>query len=477
MNTVSRSPENTVFHKAILVALLVAFAFPVRLPADDGRAERVPTWSYRLENGLKLIVREDHRSPVVVSQIWYKVGSSYEHAGITGISHLLEHMMFKGTKRHPAGEFSRIISANGGRENAFTGRDYTAYFQQLERSRLAISFELEADRMLSLELPEDEFEKERQVVIEERRLRTEDDPEALTQELFNATAYLTSGYHHPVIGWMDDLRRLTRNDLAAWYARWYRPDNATLVVAGDVDPDEVLALAERYFGELPKGKGDGDYRPPPPEIEQRGPKWAVVKAPAELPYIIRGYKVPVLRDDPASWEPYALDVLAGILAGGESARLPSRLVRERQIAASADAGYDLYARSQGLFTLDGTPSQGHTVAELESALRAEVARLQAEPVSDDELERIKAQVVASDVYQKDSVFYQAMEIGMLETVGLDWRLADDYVRRIRQITPEQVQAVARKYLIEDRSTVTELRPLPIGHRSVPPRHPSTTNTR
>ena len=457
------------------ILILVIAALPsVQAIAGEGTAsEQSATRSYRLDNGLKLIVREDHRSPVVVSQVWYKVGSSYEPGGLTGISHMLEHMMFKGTKRHPPGEFSRIISANGGRENAFTGRDYTAYFQQLEHSRLEVSFDLESDRMRNLSLPEAEFAKERQVVLEERRMRTDDNPEALSQELFNASAYLNSGYHHPVIGWRTDIEQYARADLVDWYRRWYRPDNATLVVVGDVDPEAVHALARRYFGPLEAPPTRPAYHGPTREVEQRGLRRSTIEAPAELPYLLLGYKVPVLHDEPGSWEPYALDVLAGILAGGDSSRLPSRVVRGQQIAASADAGYDLYAREQELLTLDGTPSQGHTLTELETALRAEIDALREHPVGEDELERIKAQVVASEVYQRDSVFYQAMKIGMLETVGLGWRVADEYVDRIRAVTPAQVQAVARKYLIDERLTITELHPLPIDshrvrHHMAPP---------
>ena len=435
-------------------------AFPETKDSNDG------THSYTLKNGLKLIVREDHRSPVVVSQVWYKIGSSYEHSGKTGISHLLEHMMFKGTAKHPAGEFSRIISANGGRENAFTGRDYTAYFQQLERSRLKVSFELEADRMRQLQLPAKEFTKEQQVVIEERRMRTDDNPQSLTQELFNATAYVNSGYHNPVIGWMDDIKGLSQQALSLWYHRWYSPNNATLVVAGDVHPQDVLKLAKQYFGGL-----RNTTMPLPPqarkEVRQRGLRRSIVKAPAKLPYLLMGYKVPVIKDDPSSWEPYALEVLAGILSGGDSARLSSRLIRGSQIAANADVGYDPYARQRELFVIDGTPSKGHSTAELEAALRAEIAQLQETLVSESELARIKAQVVAEDVYQKDSVFYQAMEIGMLETIGLDWRIAKKYVPRVRAISAAQVRKVARKYLLDDQLTITELQPLPLHKEPAP----------
>ncbi len=422
------------------------------------------THEYKLDNGLKLIVREDHRAPVVISQVWYKIGSNYEHDGITGVSHALEHMMFKGTKMHPAGEFSRIIAENGGSENAFTGRDYTAYFQELEKSRLPVSFELEADRMRNLLLPPAEFAKEIKVVMEERRLRTEDDPQSLTYEQFLATAFLSSPNRIPVIGWMDDLKNLRVTDVRDWYQLWYAPNNATLVVVGDVQPDAVYALAKRYFGPL-KAETLPPIKPRT-EIPQTGERRIIVKVPAQLPYLIMGYKTPVLRTVSEPWEAYALDVLSGILDGGQSARLPSRLVRGAQVAAEVDAGYDLYDRLDNLFLLDGTPSQGHSVADLEKALRAEVQQLRETPVSSAELERVKAQVVANAVYQRDSIFYQAMQIGRVETVGLDWHVVDEYPDRIRAVTAAQVQQVAKKYLIDDHLTVAELVPLPID-----PKHP------
>jgi zinc protease len=422
------------------------------------------THEYKLDNGMKLIVREDHRAPVVISQVWYKIGSNYEHDGITGVSHALEHMMFKGTKAHPAGEFSRIIAENGGSENAFTGRDYTAYYQELEKSRLPVSFELEADRMRNLSLPPAEFAKEIKVVMEERRLRTEDDPQALTYEQFLATAFLSSPNRIPVIGWMDDLENLRVTDVRDWYHLWYAPNNATLVVVGDVQPEAVYALAKRYFGPLKPETLPPDK--PRKEVPQVGERRIIVKVPAQLPYLIMGYKTPVLRTASEPWEAYALDVLAGILDGGESARLPTRLVRGAQVAAEVDAGYDLYDRLDNLFLLDGTPTQGHSIADLEKALRAEIQQLRDAPVTNAELERVKAQVVANAVYQRDSIFYQAMQIGQVETVGLDWHVVDEYPDRIRAVTAAQVQQVARKYLVDDGLTVAELVPLPID-----PKHP------
>ena len=426
---------------------------------------------YQLDNGLKLIVKEDHRAPVMVSQVWYKVGSSYEHDGITGLSHVLEHMMFKGTAAHPAGEFSQIISENGGQENAFTSRDYTAYFQTMETSRLPVSFELEADRMRNLSLPDEEFKKEVQVVMEERRMRTDDNPQSLTYEQFNATAYASSPYRIPTIGWMDDLKSMAVEDLRNWYKKWYAPNNAVLVVVGDVAPDDVYRLAKKYFGHLKPS----DIVPPKPrlEIPQHGPKRIVVERPAKLPYLIMGYKAPVTLTAEQDWEPYALEVLASILDGGDSARLSSQLVRGSAVAASAGASYDAFDRQETLFLFSGTPANGRSVADLQEALRAQIGELQAKLVSEAELERVKAQIRADKVFEQDSIFYQAMQIGMLETVGLSWKDADEYLPRIEAVTAEQVQAVAKKYLVEDQLTVAELFPQPVD-TTHPPREGGMT---
>ncbi|MEE9345987.1 MAG: pitrilysin family protein [Methylococcales bacterium] len=403
---------------------------------------------YRLANGMKILVKEDHRAPVVVSQVWYKVGSSYEHNGITGVSHTLEHMMFKGTKKIPKGQFSRIIAENGGRENAFTGRDYTAYYQHFEKSRLPVSFKLEADRMRNLLLDKDEFEKEREVVLEERRMRTDDKPRSKVYELFMAMVYTSSSYRYPIIGWPDDIKELSIDDHRGWYNKWYYPNNATLVVVGDVDPDAVFKLAKKYFGtlkaeQIPVIKTRG-------EVEQFGTKRMEVSLPAKLPYLLMGYKVPVLNSlaEGQEWEAYALEVLAGILDGGDSARLASRLVRGQQSVVSAGAGYDMTARLPSLFLLDATPSIGHTLTEIEEALRKQITLLQKSPVTSKELKRVKAQVIASEVYERDSVFYQTMQLGILETVGLGWRVGEQYVDSIKAVTAQQIQEVANKYLID-----------------------------
>ncbi len=406
---------------------------------------------FLLDNGLKVIVKEDHRAPIAAIQVWYKVGSSYEPNGVTGVSHVLEHMMFKGTNRHGAGEFSRIIAANGGDDNAMTSRDFTAYVQTLASDRLEVAFELEADRMRNLTLPADEFAKELDVVKEERRLRTEDNPTALTYERFSALAYSALPYANPVIGWMSDLNNMQVEDLRDWYHRWYAPNNATLVVVGDVEVDQVRRLAEGSFGLLksepvPRLK---PLREPP----QRGEVRARVEVPAREPYLIMGYKTPVITTAEEAWEPYALAMLSAVLDGGNSSRFSRDLVRGREIAVSAGASYSAFSRLSGLFILSGRPAKGHSMDELEQALRGEIERVKSELVSEEELQRVRTQVVAGEVYELDSVYYQAMQIGMLETVGLDWRLLDQYTDNIKRVTVEQVREVARRYLLDEELTV------------------------
>ena len=426
---------------------------------------------FKLDNGLLLLIKEDHRAPVVVIQVWYKVGGSYEHDGITGISHALEHMMFQGTRKFAAGEFSRIIAENGGNENAFTAADFTAYFQTLEKSRLEVAFQLEADRMRNLTLPAREFDKEIKVVREERRLRTEDEPESYASEVAMATAYQSSPYRQPVIGWMADLEAMRVDDLKTWYRRWYAPNNAIVVVAGDVQPEAVQRLARKYFGALrPEATDTPDWRP---EVPQQGIKRATVKRPAEVPLLIMAWKAPVLtatlRADAGvePWEPYALEVLSGILDGGSSARFATRLVRGQEVAAGIGSDYQFGARLDSVFSIEGTPAQGHDVVELERAVRAEIEAIKANPVDEKELERVKAQVVSQDIYQKDSLFYQAMVLGIFECVGLGWRRVDEYVPGVQAVTAEQVRAVARKYFHDDGLTVAVLEPQPLDPNAPP----------
>lgn len=428
-------------------------------------AAQAEVFERTLANGLKVVVKEDHRAPVVVQQIWYKAGSMDERSGVTGIAHVLEHLMFKGTKAVPMGEFSKRIAAAGGRENAFTSYDYTAYFQQLHKSKLPLAMQLESDRMRNLNLSAAEFAKEVKVVMEERRWRTDDEAHALLQEKMMATIYQEHPYQHPVIGWMSDLEALAVGDAKAWYDRWYAPNNATLVIAGDVKANEVFALAQRYYGAIPK-------RILPPrrdlaEPEQLGIKRLVVKAPAELPHIVMSFRAPTLHDPAQDWKPYALDILAGVLDGSESARLNKHLVREQQIASGAGAGYDSASRGPSLFMLEATPSAGKTVVDVEVALRREIAQLVKDGVSEEELKRVKAQVTAGEVYKRDSVFYQAMQIGQMESIGLGHRAIPLMLERLQAVTAEQVRQVANEFLQEDNLTVAVLDPQPLSGKPKP----------
>jgi len=460
--TRSRQRMTAVF---IVIAAILAGCDSDDKPQAEKQAEKKQavapkTHEFKLDNGLKIVVREDHRTPIVVSQVWYKAGSSYEQNGTTGVAHVLEHMMFKGTQKHGPNEFSKIISENGGRENAFTGQDYTAYFQQLEKSRLPISMELESDRMVNLNMSAEEFAKEIKVVMEERRMRTDDKPEAKTYEQFLATAFVNSPYHHPIIGWMNDLENMTVEDAQKWYNTWYAVNNATLVVVGDVDPQQVLTLAKQYFGQL-KPRTIPSVKPQK-EIEQKGVRRIVVKEPAQLPNLLMGFKVPVIKTAEEKWEPYALEMLGHVLDGGNSSRFSTELIRGKAVAAGIGTSYDLFSRLDDLFLFSGTPSKGYSTDDLEKAVREQIERLKKEPVTTKELDRIKNQIVASKVYEQDSIFYQAMKLGTLETVGLDWRLMDDFVDNIRAVTPEQIQQVANKYLVDDRLTVAVLDPQPIN---------------
>jgi len=443
--------------RGMLLALLVV-----------GSAQAAVT-DVTLDNGMRVIVQEDHRAPVMVSQVWYRAGSMDEFNGTTGVAHVLEHMMFKGTKTVPPGEFSKRIAAAGGRENAFTNRDYTAYFQQMQKDRLALAMQLESDRMANLVIKDDLFAKEMQVVMEERRLRTDDQPQSVVYEQLMASAYQESPYRRPVIGWMDDLKHMTAQDARDWYARWYVPNNATLVVAGDVKADDVIAMAKRYFGVIP-ARALPD-RKPQDEPAQIGEKRIVVKVPAKLPYLLMAWHAPVLRDWQKDTAPYALQILAGVLSGNDSARLQQALVKTQQIAVSTSAGYDAVSRGPGMFMIDATPAAGKSVGDLEKAIREQIERLQREGISEAELARVKAQVIAADVYQRDSLFYQAMQLGEYVTAGLPPAALEHRVDKLRAVSAQDVQAAARQWLQDDQLSVGVLDPQPLKpetHRAAVP---------
>jgi zinc protease len=438
--------------------VLASFFTLAFAPVASGAAAAAQ--EFRLGNGMRIIVQEDHRAPTVAHMVWYRAGAMDEQNGTTGVAHVLEHMMFKGTKTLKPGEFSAKVAALGGRENAFTGKDYTAYYQQVEKSRLEQVMALEADRMQNLTMDKEEFAKEIRVVMEERRLRTEDQPLSLLYEALYATAFVASPYRNPVVGWMNDLQSMTAADALDWYRRWYAPNNATMVVAGDVDARRVRDLAEKYFGKippktLPKTK-------PQAEPAQAGMKRVVVKAPAENPYLVMAWKMPNLRDVEKDDDVHALDVLAAVLDGYDNARLPAKLVRTDRVANSVDASFEPVARGPVMFTLSGVPAKDTSVEQLEHVLRAELARIATEGVSDGELKRVKSQLIASQVYKRDSVFGQAMEIGSMEMAGISFRQIDRIIEKLAAVTPEQVKAVAQKYFSDEQLTIATLQPLPVS---------------
>jgi len=420
-------------------------------------ADSVDTHEYRLANGLKLIVREDHRAPTVAHMVWYRAGSMDEVNGKTGVAHVLEHMMFKGTQKVKSGEFSRLVAAVGGRENAFTSRDYTAYFQQVEKSKLDEVIQLEADRMSNLNFDDAEFLKEIQVIMEERRLRTEDNPSSLLNEALMATAYMSSPYRHPVIGWMNDLQNMKAVDARDWYRSWYAPNNATVVISGDVDPKQVLKTVEKYYGavdahELP-------VRKPQIEPPQKGIKQVQVKAPADSAQLTMSWKVPRLEpgklDDV---EPYALELLTAVLDGYDNARLNRTLVKQEKVVNDVGVGYDMISRGPELFLISTTMAKGKPVAQAQASIRKALDELKQKGILESELKRIKVRILSEQIYKRDSIFGQAMEIGGTEMAGFSWKDIDYMLEKMQTITPDQVQAVARKYLVDEGLTIAILDP-------------------
>ncbi len=444
--------------------------FFLLLSLAAGAQAAAPVVQFTLSNGLTLIVKPDRRAPTAVHMLWVRVGSMDEVDGTSGVAHVVEHMMFKGTPDLLPGEFSRRVAALGGRENAFTTRDYTGYYQQIPAQRLEDVMKLEADRFARNQWPDEEFGKELEVVKEERRLRTEDSPRALLYEALQATAFLASPYRRPVVGWMSDLDAMTPADVREFYRHWYTPANAAVVVAGDVDVAQVLRLASKYYGRIPARAVPA--RKPRSEPAQAGLRRIDFKAPAEQAYVALAFKVPGLESldagAGASDDALALTVLAAVLDGYSGARLDRALTQgEGRVADSAGAHNGLLGRGPQLFTLDGVPAHGKTAEQVESALREQVARVAREGVTEAELNRVKTRWVASEVYKLDSVTNQARELGSYWAQGLPPEAGERLIQRLRAITAQQVQSVAAKYFGDDQLTVAVLRPQPLDKGRAP----------
>ena len=415
-------------------------------------AQAPPVTEATLDNGLRILVLEDHRNPIATVQTWYRVGSRNEIPGATGLAHFLEHMMFKGTATHGKGQFARVIEENGGQDNAFTSHDVTSYYVNIAADRVDLVLGLEADRMRHLLLDPKEIASERQVVAEERRTRMEDDPEGYLEEEFLAAAYKAHPYGWPVIGWMEDIQRINPTELRAFYDRFYQPNNALLVVGGDVDARRVIARARETFGRIPRAPA------PPPmdavEPRQQGERRVrLYKADARAAVVYIGFHVPNFRSPDAP----ALELLSTILQEGRASRLYRRLVYERRLALAVGGEYAYLSHDPNLFWFSGTPLPGHTPEELEQAIMAEIERVKAEPVPEEELERAKNQTEAGFIWRQDSVYSRVASMAGFELAG-SWRNGESFVPLIRQVTAADLQRVARAYFQPERRTVGILVP-------------------
>ncbi|MDP9911218.1 Protease 3 precursor [compost metagenome] len=460
------SPRRAASGAVLALALSALWTVPAQAQSTPAPAASTPAAAapgpqqFTLANGMTVIVQTDRRSPTAVQMVWVRVGSMDEVDGTTGVAHVLEHMLFKGTKSVPAGEFSRRVAALGGQENAFTMRDATGYYQQIPVGSLEQVMKLESDRFANNQWPDDEFKREIEVVKEERRLRTDDQPRALLGEQQSAAVFTASPYRRPVVGWMSDLESMTPADARAFFQRWYVPANAVLVVAGDVDVARVRALAEKYYGSIPARAVP--ERKPRTEPAQRGIRRLEFKAPAEQAYVSLAFRVPQLTNiDDANSDAWALVVLSAVLDGYAGARLDRALTQgPGRVADSAGAYAGFIGRGPQLFMLDGVPAAGKTAETVEAALRAQVARVAKEGVGEAELARVKTQWVASETYKRDSVMAQARELGSNWIQGLPLDASERIVARLQAVTAAQVQAVAAKYFGDDQLTVATLRPLP-----------------
>jgi zinc protease len=439
--------------------VLLAFALSLSVtatalaqPAGSASAPaKLQVTEATLDNGLRVLLQEDPRNPIVAVQILYRVGSRNELPGATGLAHFLEHLMFKGTPSRGRGMISRLIERNGGRENAFTTKDMTGYFANIASDRLDLILEIEADRMRNLRLDPAEIDSERKVVMEERRTRSEDNPDGAVYEAMSSLAFKASPYRWPTIGWMADIERITATELRAFYDTYYQPNNAILIVVGDVKAADVLARVRHYFGAIPRGAA-----PPavtaiePPQIDER--RLVLRKEGAQLAVVNIAWHVPNHTSP-------ALELLSQLLSVGRTSRLYRRLVYEKRMVLGAGGEYSYSSIDPSLFWFYATPLPEQAPEAVEQALLDEIERLKQEPVPTEELERARNQIEASFVWQQDSVFSRSSVLGRFEMLG-SWRLLEDYLPRLRAVTPADVQRVARTYFPVDRKNVSILLPVP-----------------
>ncbi|MFN0296842.1 M16 family metallopeptidase [Acinetobacter albensis] len=405
------------------------------------------TFETTLKNGLKVIIREDHRSPMVMTQIWYAVGSSDESGNLLGISHILEHMMFKGTQKVPNDEFTRLSRMYGGSINASTFTNYTNYYQLYPKTYFPLALELEADRMRNLLLRQQDFEPEVKVVMEERRLRTDDNPRSLAFERFKWIAYPTSHYRQPVIGHMKNLQNIQLKDVKKWYQDWYTPNNAVLIIVGDVDAENALRQVQKYFGDIPS-------RNTPPrndvlEFDRVGYRHMELNLAVKVPNLYMAWNVRSLATAKNPQDAYALTIIKNVLDSGISSRLQDRLVRDKKVLTALSVSYDPYNRGDSLFSVSALPADGISLQEAEKAIQDEINILKTELIQPKEVERVTAKFVANLIYSQDDIVGQSKMIGNLEINGLSYRLIDQLPQHFETVTPQDIQRVANIYFVRD----------------------------
>jgi len=414
------------------------------------------TFETTLKNGLKVIIREDHRAPMVMTQIWYKVGSADESGNTLGISHVLEHMMFKGTSKVPNDEFTRISRIYGGSINAATFTNYTNYYQLYPKAYFPMALELEADRMSNLLLRQQDFEPEIKVVMEERRQRTEDNPRSRAFERFKWISYPTSHYRQPVIGHMKTLNNIQLNDVKQWYKTWYTPNNAILVIVGDVESEQALLQVQKYFADTPSRVTP--QRNDVHEFEHLGYRHMEINTDVQVPNLYMTWNVKSLASAINPQDAYALTIIRSLLDSGISSRLQDRLVRDRKLLTSVSVSYDPYNRGDSLFSISALPANGVSFEDAQKAIQAEVDTLKTEDIPKHELERITTRFVSNLIYNQDNIAGQAKMIGNLEVNGLSYRLMDELPKYYENVSMSDIQRVANTYFIRKNLSTLYLAP-------------------
>jgi zinc protease len=458
--------RNTLASFALLAAAIgIATAGYLALDADAAAPEfaSAPPASsaaratqFTLKNGLQLVVIPDHRAPVVTHMVWYHVGGTDDPPGLSGEAHLFEHLMFKGTKEVPNGELSKLIARNGGQDNAQTSHDFTVYFQRIAKDRLPIVMGLEADRMVNLDLSEPNVTTERDVVLEERHLRIDSEPQALAQEQMEAALQLSHPYGRPVIGWEKEIRSIGRAQAIDFYQHHYAPNNAIVMVVGDVTPDDVRKIAEEKYGSVPSRElAPRVDEPAPPRLAETRINFALVGT--KLPQLLRMYRVPGYVKAPKGTAE-AMEVMSAILGNGATSRLYKTLVVDKKLAVEAGAAYDGHNRGPGTFVVFAVPRDGISFNTLETAMDQVIAGLMRANPEDGEFNRAKTQLIANYTYQHDNQYLMAQDYGTALSIGLTIQDVEDWPNRIRAVTTSDVRKVAQTYLVKEEAVTGRMSP-------------------